>query len=50
MIMAKAGQKVLATSPQIFQESLAIGQKWGEQIGKEASDEFKKESENQNKK
>jgi len=47
---SQAGQKVLATSPQIFQESLAIGQKWGEQMGKEASDEFKKESESPDKK
>ncbi|MEI8139668.1 MAG: DUF2059 domain-containing protein [bacterium] len=38
------GQKVLSTSPQIFQESLTIGQKWGEKMGKEASDEFEKES------
>jgi len=39
-----AGLKVLSTSPQIFQESLAIGRKWGEQMGKEASEEFEKES------
>ncbi|MEI7879705.1 MAG: DUF2059 domain-containing protein [bacterium] len=38
------GQKVLSTSPQIFQESVAIGQKWGEKMNKEASDEFEKES------
>lgn len=44
------GQKVLSTSPQIFQESVAIGQKWGEKMGKEASDEFEKESENKGQK
>lgn len=41
---SQAGQKVLSTSPLIFQESIAIGQKWGEKMGKEASDEFEKES------
>jgi len=38
------GQKVLSTSPQLFQESLTIGHQWGEKMGKEASDEFEKES------
>ena len=38
------GQKVLSTSPQLFQESLAIGHQWGEKMGKEATDEFEKES------
>ena len=34
-----AGQKVLATMPQVMQESMQIGQDWGERIGKEAAAE-----------
>ncbi|MEI6168668.1 MAG: DUF2059 domain-containing protein [bacterium] len=47
---SQVGQKVLSTSPQIFQESVAIGQKWGEKMGKEASDEFEKELGNKDQK
>jgi hypothetical protein len=39
-----AGQKVLATLPQVMQESMKIGQEWGEQIGKQASAEAEEES------
>ena len=28
-----AGQKILSTLPQVMQESMEIGQKWGEQVG-----------------
>ena len=34
-----AGKKVLATMPQVMQESMQIGQAWGERIGKEAAAE-----------
>jgi uncharacterized protein len=28
-----AGQKILSTLPQVMQESMQVGQKWGEQVG-----------------
>lgn len=34
-----AGQRVLSTLPQIMQESMAIGQKWGEKVAQEAAEE-----------
>lgn len=39
-----AGQKILATLPQVMQESMKIGQEWGEKIGKQAAAEAKGES------
>jgi uncharacterized protein len=39
-----AGQKVLATLPQVMQESMKIGQEWGEKIGKQAAAEAEEES------
>ncbi|MFN7138353.1 MAG: DUF2059 domain-containing protein [Limisphaerales bacterium] len=33
------GQKVLATLPQVMQESMLAGQKWGEKIGQQAAAE-----------
>ncbi len=47
---SKIGQKVLATSPLIFQESMTLGHQWGQQMGKEASDEYEKESGSKDKK
>ena len=38
-----AGKKVLSTLPQIMQESIKIGQEWGEKFGKEAVEEAAKE-------
>ena len=38
------GQKLLATLPQIMQESVAIGQAWGEKIGKQAIEEMAQET------
>jgi hypothetical protein len=40
-----AGQKVLSTLPQIMQESMKLGQEWGERIGKQAAEEAAKELE-----
>jgi hypothetical protein len=40
-----AGQKVLSSLPQIMQESMKVGQEWGEKIGKQAAEEAMKESE-----
>lgn len=37
------GQKVIATLPAIMQESMAAGQKWGEQLGQQIHDELKAE-------
>jgi hypothetical protein len=34
-----AGQRVLSTLPQLMQESMKIGQEWGEKVGKQAADE-----------
>ena len=39
-----AGQKVMSTMPQLMQESMKIGQEWGEKIGKQAAEEVQKES------
>lgn len=39
-----AGQKVLATLPQVMQESMKIGEEWGEQVGKQAAAEAEQES------
>lgn len=43
------GQKVLSTLPQITQESMRIGQAWGEEVGKrierEVAEEFKEKRE-----
>jgi hypothetical protein len=41
-----AGQKVLATLPQVMQESMKIGQEWGERIGKQAASEAEAEAMN----
>jgi hypothetical protein len=38
-----AGQKVLSTLPQVMQESMKIGQEWGERIGKQAAAEAEAE-------
>ena len=38
-----AGQKVLATMPQVMQESMQIGQEWGERIGKAAAAEVQQQ-------
>jgi uncharacterized protein len=44
------GQKVLSTLPKIMQESMAIGQEWGENIAEQAAAEAEKELKNKNKK
>jgi len=41
-----AGQKILATLPQIMQESMKVGQEWGERIGREAASEAEQEIKN----
>jgi uncharacterized protein len=38
-----AGQKVLSTLPQVMQESMKIGQEWGQRIGKQAAEEAEQE-------
>ena len=38
-----AGQKVLKSLPQIMEESMKIGQEWGEKIGRQAIEEARKE-------
>jgi hypothetical protein len=38
-----AGQKILSTMPQVMQESVKIGQDWGESIGKQAAAEAEAE-------
>jgi hypothetical protein len=38
-----AGQKILSTLPQIMQESMKIGQEWGERVGKQAAEEAEQE-------
>jgi uncharacterized protein len=38
-----AGQKILSTLPQVMQESMKIGQEWGESIGKQAAAEAEAE-------
>ena len=37
------GQKVLGTLPQITQESMKIGQKWGEDVGRRVQRELEEE-------
>ncbi len=37
------GQKVLSTLPQVMQETMKIGQDWGEKIGKQAAEEAEQE-------
>lgn len=37
------GQKVLATLPQVMQESMKVGQEWGEKIGRQAAEEAEQE-------
>jgi uncharacterized protein len=37
------GQKVLSTLPQIMQESMKIGQEWGEKVGRQAAEEVEQE-------
>jgi hypothetical protein len=39
-----AGQKVLSSLPQIMQESMKIGQEWGQKIGKQAAEEALRET------
>lgn len=39
-----AGQKILATLPQIMQESMAVGQAWGQEVAKKAAEEMAAES------
>lgn len=39
-----AGRKILATLPQVMQESMQIGREWGEKIGKQAEAEAAAES------
>jgi hypothetical protein len=39
-----AGQKILATLPQIMQESMAAGQAWGQEVAKKAAEEIAAES------
>ena len=38
-----AGQKVLSALPQLMQETLKIGEEWGQKIGQEAAEEAEKE-------
>jgi uncharacterized protein len=38
-----AGKKILATLPQIMQESMKIGQQWGAKIGRQAAQEAEEE-------
>ena len=38
-----SGQKLLATLPQLMQETMKIGQEWGEKIGKQAAEEAEQE-------
>ncbi|MGO8700867.1 MAG: DUF2059 domain-containing protein [Limisphaerales bacterium] len=42
-----AGKKVLETMPQVMQESMQIGQAWGERIGKEAAAEAQQQQQQQ---
>jgi hypothetical protein len=35
-----AGQKILATLPQVMQESMAVGQTWGQEMAQKAADEL----------
>jgi len=38
-----AGQKVLSALPQLMQETLKIGEEWGQKIGQEAAEEAQRE-------
>jgi len=38
-----AGQKVLSALPQLMQETLKIGEEWGQRIGQEAAEEAEEE-------
>lgn len=38
-----AGQKVISTLPQLMQETMKIGQEWGQKIGKQAAEEAEQE-------
>jgi len=38
-----AGQKVISALPQLMQETLKIGEEWGQKIGQEAAEEAEKE-------
>jgi len=38
-----AGAKLLAVQPQIARQSMALGQRWGAQIGREIEQEARKE-------
>jgi hypothetical protein len=38
-----AGQKVLSTLPQLMQETMRIGQEWGQKMGKQAAEEAEQE-------
>ena len=42
---SKAGQRILKTLPQIMQESMAIGEAWGKEIGERVANDLKIESE-----
>ena len=39
-----AGQKIISTMPQIMQESMKIGQEWGERVVRKVTTEAEKES------
>jgi uncharacterized protein len=39
-----AGQKVLSSLPQVMQESMAVGQQWGEKAGRELAAELAAEA------
>lgn len=41
---SSAGKKILATLPQVMQESMKIGQEWGERIGKQVVNEAEAEA------
>jgi uncharacterized protein len=42
---SKAGQRILKTLPQIMQESMAIGEAWGKEIGERVANDIRIESE-----
>ena len=37
------GQKLISTVPQVMQETMKIGQEWGQRIGKQAAEEAEQE-------
>jgi uncharacterized protein len=43
---SKAGQRILKTLPQIMQESMAIGEAWGKEIGERVANDVRIELEN----